>query len=143
MAAQKSYSGSSTRFSSISMYNNADNTQLAKSGFYYHPTTSCQDNATCFLCQSNLDGWEKDDDPVMEHLKHSPSCGWAITVYTEQSIESGSPAEENPMSEGMLSARLMTFGAQWPHENKRGWTCKTQKVLRNVSAAVTLLRAII
>jgi len=78
-----------------------------------------------------LDGWEEDDDPIVEHLKHSPACGWAIAVYIEQSIENGNPTEENPMSDGMLSARTMTFGTQWPHENKRGWTCKTQKVFLN------------
>lgn len=35
------------------------------------------------------------------------------------------------MSEDMLNARMMTFRTQWPHENKRGWTCKTQKVFLN------------
>lgn len=115
--------------------------QLARAGFYYHPTASCPDNATCFLCQSNLDGWEEDDDPIVEHLKHSPACGWAITAYIEQSIENGNPTEEDPMSEGMLSARTMTFGTQWPHENKRGWTCKTQKVFLTRPIAAHLLRA--
>ena len=49
-------------------------------------------------------------------------------MHIERGIESGKPTEENPMSENMLTARTMTFGAHWPHEDKRGWICKTQKV---------------
>lgn len=99
--------------------------QLARAGFFYRPTSSCPDNAECYLCKSNLDGWEENDNPVEEHLKLSPECGWAITVATEQD---GSQREEDPMSERMLDARRMTFSSIWPHENKRGWKCKIQKV---------------
>ena len=63
-----------------------------------------------------------------EHLRLSPSCGWATTVAIEQDIENGSYSLEDPMSEKILEARRMTFGSKWPHENKRGWTCKVQKV---------------
>ena len=79
----------------------------------------------------------------MEHLKHSPSCGWAIAMYIERNIESGNPTEENPMSEGMLSSRMMTFGAQWPHEDKRGWICKTRKVFLDLRGSSRLLRALV
>ena len=102
--------------------------QMARAGFFYQPTSSCPDNTTCYLCKSNLDGWEENDNAVEEHLKHSPDCGWAITIATELEIEYGSQSQEDPMSEKMLDARRMTFGSQWPHENKRGWICKTQKV---------------
>ncbi len=64
---------------------------------------------------------------MVEHLKHAPACGWAITVAIEQDIENGSYSLEDPMSEKVLNARRMTFGSNWPHENKRGWTCKIQK----------------
>jgi len=77
-----------------------------------------------------LDGWEEDDDPIEEHLKHSPSCGWAITASIERDIEGGDRNVENPMSEKILDARRMTFNSNWPHESKRGWLCKTQKVPR-------------
>lgn len=102
--------------------------QLARAGFFYQPTSSCPDNATCYLCKTNLDGWEESDNAVEEHLKHSPDCGWAITIATELEVEDGSQSPEDPMSERMIDARRMTFGSRWPHENKRGWTCKTQKV---------------
>ena len=66
---------------------------------------------------------------MTEHLKHSPNCGWAIIAAIEQDIENGSYSLEDPMAERALDARRMTFGSQWPHESKRGWTCKIQKVL--------------
>lgn len=37
-------------------------------------------------------------------------------------------AEEDPMSEKMVEARRATFKDTWPHEGKRGWKCKVQKV---------------
>ena len=102
--------------------------QLAKAGFYYKPTSTNPDNATCYLCHCNLDGWEEEDDPIAEHLKHSPSCGWANTASIEQAIENGERDLEDPASEKLMDARAMTFGSTWPHESKRGWVCKTQKV---------------
>ena len=105
-------------------------TQLARAGFFYQPTSSFPDNTRCYLCKSSLDGWESDDNAVEEHLKHAPDCGWAIMIATELEIEDGSQSQEDPMCERMLEARRKTFGSRWPHENKRGWTCKTQKVRR-------------
>lgn len=75
-----------------------------------------------------MDGWEEDDDATAEHRKHSPDCGWAINVCIEQEIEEGRCDGDNPMSDKMLNARKSTFGIIWPHDSKRGWTCKTQKV---------------
>ncbi|KAL9637063.1 MAG: hypothetical protein Q9164_002441 [Protoblastenia rupestris] len=77
---------------------------------------------------SNLDGWEPDDDPIDEHLKHSSSCGWAVAGFTERAIEKGDDKVEDPLSQSMIDARQMTFGTIWPHENKRGWLCRIQKM---------------
>ncbi len=49
-------------------------------------------------------------------------------IATENGIEDGSQSLEDPTSERMLDARRMTFNSNWPHESKRGWKCKTQKV---------------
>lgn len=62
-------------------------------------------------------------------MRLSPDCGWAITVCVEQDIEDGIRDGDDPMSAKMLEARRTTFGVAWPHEGKRGWTCKTQKVI--------------
>jgi hypothetical protein len=68
-----------------------------------------------------------DDNPATEHLKHSQRCGWAINVCIEQRSEEQDRDEEYPLSEGLMDARRSTFADRWPHESKRGWTCKTEK----------------
>jgi hypothetical protein len=76
----------------------------------------------------SLDGWEAEDDPVKEHVAYSSSCGIAVIAQLEQELEAGSQNIQNPTSEEMNEARKATFGDMWPHEGKRGWVCKTQKV---------------
>ncbi|MCJ1244888.1 hypothetical protein MMC30_002089 [Trapelia coarctata] len=104
-------------------------TQLAQAGFYFAPTVSAPDNATCFLCERGLDGWEADDDPVREHLNFATDCGWAVNMAIEQAVENGMLGEDDPMSAKLVEARKSTFNGRWPHEGKRGWTCKTQKMI--------------
>jgi hypothetical protein len=83
----------------------------------------------CFLCRKGLDGWEEDDNPVEEHLKHSADCGWAVNTYIEQkSEEQKRDNNGDPLSERMIAARKATFEDRWPHEGKKGWLCKVTKV---------------
>jgi hypothetical protein len=91
---------------------------------------------TCYLCLKSLDGWEEDDNPTREHAKFSPECGIAIHALIEQEVEEGVREHENPAAEKLVEARKMTFGELWPHEKKRGWTCKTQKVRRPTRSPV-------
>ncbi|KAI4228355.1 MAG: hypothetical protein L6R36_001714 [Xanthoria steineri] len=105
-----------------------DPAQLAKAGFFYNPNASSPDNTTCYLCHENLDGWEDDDDAIEEHANLSQGCGWAAIARIEKHIEDGTGEQEDPMNEKLLDARRMTFGANWPHENKKGWICKTEKL---------------
>ena len=124
------------------MYNvkhRTNQSKLAEAGFFYSPTSDSPDNAICFLCQSNLDGWESDDSPATEHLKLAPHCGWAINVCIEKSIQPGTGEDEAPNSARMSDARKMTFGSRWPHEAKRGWVCKTQKVINPLMTNLLLL----
>lgn len=100
--------------------------QLAKAGFFYYPTQTNPDNVACFLCLKNIDGWEEEDDPLAEHLKHSPDCGWAIVATIEN--QGGDLSEEYPCSARMIEARKATFGDKWPHESKKGWKCKVKQV---------------
>ncbi|KAF4164582.1 hypothetical protein CNMCM6936_008936 [Aspergillus lentulus] len=102
--------------------------ELAHAGFYYNPYETNPDNTTCYLCQRALDGWESEDNPITEHLKHSKDCGWAIMMDIEQ--HSSNPAEiEDPTSDRIAQARQATFGDQWPHDGKRGWVCQSEKCL--------------
>jgi len=105
--------------------------QLAHAGFFYHPLQSNPDNVACFLCHRSLDGWEKGDDPLAEHLTHSPDCGWAICATIE--AQDGQLSVEYPSSVRMIEARKATFGKNWPHEGKKGWKCKTKQVGRDLS----------
>ncbi|XP_055683232.1 baculoviral IAP repeat-containing protein 5-like [Lutzomyia longipalpis] len=44
--------------------------KMAEAGFY------CigGDEAACFVCGKELDGWEEEDNPWVEHKKHAPQC---------------------------------------------------------------------
>ncbi|KAJ5490931.1 hypothetical protein N7539_002498 [Penicillium diatomitis] len=102
--------------------------ELAHAGFYYKPYETNPDNTTCFHCDRALDGWEEEDNPITEHLKHSPECAWAIMMDVQQN--SSNPATiEDPNSERIVQARIGTFGAQWPHDGKRGWLCQSQRMV--------------
>ncbi|RAL12929.1 baculoviral IAP repeat-containing protein [Aspergillus homomorphus CBS 101889] len=102
--------------------------ELAHAGFFYHPYETNPDNTICFLCRRALDGWEEEDNPITEHLKHAPDCGWAVMMDIQQ--RSSNPAEiEDPTGERIVQARQATFGETWPHDGKRGWTCQSDKMV--------------
>ncbi|KAL4914922.1 hypothetical protein BDW62DRAFT_189569 [Aspergillus aurantiobrunneus] len=102
--------------------------ELAHAGFFYNPYETNPDNTTCFLCRRALDGWEEDDNPITEHLKHARDCGWAVMMDIQQ--RSSNPAEiEDPTSETIAQARQSTFGESWPHDGKKGWLCQSDKMV--------------
>ncbi|KAJ5332825.1 hypothetical protein MYU51_009001 [Penicillium brevicompactum] len=102
--------------------------ELAHAGFYYKPYETNPDNTTCFECHRALDGWEEDDNPITEHLKHAPDCGWAILMDIQQN--SSNPASiEDPTGDRITQARQSTFGEAWPHDGKRGWVCQSEKMV--------------
>ncbi|KAG5950055.1 hypothetical protein E4U53_005526 [Claviceps sorghi] len=100
---------------------------LAKAGFYFEPYAENPDNCACFLCGKGMDGWEAGDDPLQEHLKHSPTCGWAIHAAIEADIEEYS--KEDPSLPHMVEGRKATFADKWPHEARKGWKCKTKQLV--------------
>eukprot|EP00038_Savillea_parva_P004438 m.137818 g.137818 ORF g.137818 m.137818 type:complete len:318 (-) comp11471_c0_seq3:102-1055(-) len=66
--------------------------EMAKAGFYH---VGPEDNASCFMCGKDLDGWEADDEPMKEHIKHSTQCPF-VNLHLEAN-------------------RLKTFKF-WPHK---------------------------
>ncbi|KAI9530760.1 hypothetical protein NQZ68_000251 [Dissostichus eleginoides] len=50
--------------------------KMAEAGFVHCPSENEPDVACCFFCLIELEGWEPDDDPLSEHLKRSPNCGF-------------------------------------------------------------------
>ncbi|KAJ4858649.1 inhibitor of apoptosis domain-containing protein [Trichoderma breve] len=100
---------------------------LARAGFVFRPSPDSPDNTVCFLCGKGLDGWEAGDDPIYEHVKHAPHCGWAIVAAIE--VDIGDYGREDPNDPEMIEARRATFADRWPHENKKGWKCKTKQLV--------------
>lgn len=94
---------------------------------------------TCFMCEKCLDGWEEEDSPALEHLHHSPDCAWATIACVESADKLEDYEREHPMGDNMTEARRATFADHWPHESKKGWTCKTEKVRYPRSASGLLL----
>ncbi|TAQ89978.1 hypothetical protein B7494_g1726 [Chlorociboria aeruginascens] len=74
-------------------------------------------------------GWEDGDDPLVEHLKHCPDCGWAIVATIE--TNDGKLSQEYPLSTEMIEARKATFADKWPHESKKGWKCKVKQLVES------------
>ncbi|ETS82819.1 hypothetical protein PFICI_04695 [Pestalotiopsis fici W106-1] len=104
-----------------------DADSLARAGFYFNPAPDYPDNTVCFLCHKMVGGWEDGDDPIVEHLRLSPNCGWAIVAAIE--ARTGDYNTEDPSLPHMIDARKATFGDRWPHEGKRGWKCKTKQMV--------------
>ncbi len=102
---------------------------VARAGFYYKPSKASNDNTICYLCERQLGGWEADDDPVEEHLKHSPQCGWAVLMNVAQDANQETADIEDPTGQLLSDARRATFAIGWPHESKRAWKCKTEKMV--------------
>ncbi|XP_028850450.1 baculoviral IAP repeat-containing protein 5b [Denticeps clupeoides] len=48
--------------------------QMAKAGFVHCPSENEPDVACCFFCLKELEGWEPEDNPRVEHEKRSPNC---------------------------------------------------------------------
>ena len=45
--------------------------QLAETGFYYTGTKESSDAAKCFMCEKDLDGWERNDDPAFARKRQA------------------------------------------------------------------------
>lgn len=82
------------------------------------------------MCARQLDGWEVDDDPLQEHLKHGSDCAWALLMSLELDTDYDTASMEDPTGERLTNARRSTFESiGWPHEGKRGWVCKIEKMV--------------
>ncbi|KAJ1527985.1 hypothetical protein ONE63_007913 [Megalurothrips usitatus] len=52
--------------------------KMAEAGFYAIGKKSEPDLAKCYVCFKELDGWERDDDPWLEHEKHAAQCPFVL-----------------------------------------------------------------
>lgn len=103
---------------------------LAKSGFYWNPSTSHRDNVSCFHCATQLDGWGPNDDPNEEHLRHGHDCAWATLMALNSTANFDVSDMEDPTGDRLTKARQSTFDhLGWPHDGKKGWICKTDRMV--------------
>ncbi|KAM8977563.1 baculoviral IAP repeat-containing protein 5.1-like [Pelodytes ibericus] len=51
---------------------------MAMAGFVHCPSENEPDVACCFFCLKELEGWEPDDDPRVEHRKGSVKCSFQL-----------------------------------------------------------------
>ncbi|XP_007886846.2 baculoviral IAP repeat-containing protein 5a [Callorhinchus milii] len=49
---------------------------MAAAGFIHIPSENSPDVAQCFFCYKELEGWEPEDEPILEHKKHSSQCAF-------------------------------------------------------------------
>lgn len=78
------------------------------------------------MCEKCLDGWEAEDDPIAEHLRHSSDCGWAITVAVQHRIGDIGSDPQDPL---IADARWQTFGeGLWPHEGQGEGNLNVERV---------------
>ncbi|CAI2182675.1 13292_t:CDS:2 [Funneliformis geosporum] len=109
---------------------------LAKAGFYFKPSQTSPDNVICFLCHKSMERWDPTDDPLEEHVNHSPNCAWAICrcikrKFTDDELPfSWDNKEQLPTSKKMEEVRLKTFGNWWPHDGKKGWIGTSKKMAK-------------
>jgi len=77
------YSGQATRLQSFKYWGGVlPKEELAEAGFYM---IARRDVVRCFSCCVVLQDWEKTDNVIDEHRKHSPECGF-LKVFPVHSI---------------------------------------------------------
>ncbi|KAK3585132.1 hypothetical protein CHS0354_034262 [Potamilus streckersoni] len=84
------FSNFQTRLSTFKSWRSHQNPRhLAEHGFFYK---GVGDTITCYSCGVALKHWDPDDDPLLEHIRYSPTCnhlentlGWkTIQEYLDQ-----------------------------------------------------------
>ncbi|WBW75362.1 survivin, Bir1 [Schizosaccharomyces osmophilus] len=96
--------------------------QLSAVGFYYNPIQKPQqriDNVTCFMCSKSFYDWEENDDPLKEHITHSPSCPWAYVLSARNN------PHQDPKAPSLTKCRELTFVDKvWPYISRSDFHCQ-------------------
>jgi hypothetical protein len=53
-----------------------------------HCFTGRSDQVSCFICDVRIHEWESKDEPLKEHLKHSPMC-----IFAQHTMENSASTE--------------------------------------------------
>ncbi|KAH8264476.1 hypothetical protein KR038_008936 [Drosophila bunnanda] len=93
--------------------------QMAEAGFYWTGTKRENDTATCFVCGKTLDGWEADDEPWKEHLKHAPQCEFVKVGCAEKELTVTQFLEIlGTVVKGSIIKNVKTFKLSFTRENE-------------------------
>ncbi|KAL3882772.1 hypothetical protein ACJMK2_029079 [Sinanodonta woodiana] len=57
---------------------------LAENGFFY---IGVGDTAKCYSCGVALKNWDQDDDPLLEHIRYSPTCNHLENTVGRKNIQ--------------------------------------------------------
>ncbi|CAF4609549.1 unnamed protein product, partial [Rotaria sp. Silwood2] len=55
--------------------------ELVRAGFFY---TGAENIVTCFYCNGSLQNWNANDNPLIEHVRWFPYCGYAKQVCGDE-----------------------------------------------------------
>ena len=95
---------------------------LSQAGFYFAPDPAEQESdcVQCYMCQKTLDGWQCNDDPRVEHARHSAECPLVLldagTMGNGKKVSGEKTTATVPTTIQLQEARLATFGTDWwPH----------------------------
>jgi hypothetical protein len=83
------YKFMSKRFSSFSDWVKPDVSviELAEAGLYFDSKCcSLYDNVSCFYCGLELNEWDIDVEPIIEHLRFAPTCAFANLVHLQENF---------------------------------------------------------
>ncbi|KAH8374843.1 hypothetical protein KR200_007296 [Drosophila serrata] len=93
--------------------------KMAEAGFYWTGTKRENDTATCFVCGKTLDGWESDDEPWKEHLKHAPQCEFVKVGCAEKELTVTQFLEIlGTVVKGSIIKNVKTFKLNFTRENE-------------------------
>ena len=52
-----------------------------------HPVEGRVDLIRCFMCGIGLKDWSSDDEPLFEHVRHSPDCPFLYTFLGQDVLD--------------------------------------------------------
>ena len=57
--------------------------EMARAGFLY---SGVKDFVKCFFCSQEFYGWIEGEDPLAEHMRHSPHCTFVCEAKSKYQI---------------------------------------------------------
>ncbi|OAQ29135.1 inhibitor of apoptosis repeat-containing protein [Linnemannia elongata AG-77] len=118
--------------------------RMANAGFIYAPTDDSDDNVQCPYCETALDGWEIEDDPVHEHQRRRPNCPFFATraaAPTKASAAKAAKQKRKPQdvngeeSESDSNLTTHSTGRTKPETKKSAKSSRSQKSAASESAS--------